>query len=115
MADLRRRLEEAEARAASSEEAVRRLATEVWALRRQVALLSGVEKEEAEGDVQGQDGGRTYYDVVQLGGKEAPALADEDGAEAALMPLPQINPALLIAESDIVVGPRVSQMARCCG
>ena len=122
---LRRRLEEAEARASSSEEAVRRLASEVWALRRQVALLSGAEK---EGDSKGEDGngGGTYYDVIRvvgdgapggmlggMGGKEPPPLASVAAAEAeaALMPLPKINPALFIAEGDIVVGPRV----RCFG
>lgn len=116
-------MEEAEARASSSEEAVRRLASEVWALRRQVALLSGAEK---EGDGEGEDGncGGTYYDVVRvgdgaagvlsgLGAKEPPPLASVAAgeAEAALMPLPKINPALFIAEGDIVVGPRV----RCFG
>lgn len=115
--ELRRRLEEAEARAASSEEAVRRLAMEVWALRRQVALLSGAER---EGD---GENGHTYYDVVRLEGAEAlvkevvggrEAGEEEDGkgeGEAALMPLPRINPALLIKESDVVVGPRVRAYA----
>lgn len=84
-----------------------------------------MEKEEGEG----QQDGRTYYDVVRVegdngngnglgrglllggdgngNGKEPPPTAASGEAEAALMPLPKINPALFIAEGDIVVGPRV--------